>query len=623
MPHNIYIHTQEDLDKTLKDNPDAEEIMINLDKIPNSIAQFKKLRKVSFSRYPTVFPEGLKNHPTLEEIDIQNCSRIKAFPQDLREVSNLKVLRIYFMPNWTKADQWHGLDQLSKLERLQLTRGKLKDIPAEVYRLPNLKHLSLEQYSYHSPKISEAAKNWTRLESIDISGMKDLPEGLRYIPNLKHLIVSAIMIKDNPTKVFDFPGLEHLGIKGRREPILSDIAKFIKWAGKHKPEIAYRSLIRELFAQKQQIADLNDQQLLSIFNAGVPSLIKEANEEIEKRIKIGKIGAEKPLKKGSKLLIIGKLNSKKTLLKNRLKEQGIEVHKKADKTTTHLVLGKNIGNNLKALADNKTQAILTEGLLLNGLDELEKPYLLEKTEENEVNIEHIKTLLLSNNEENVLVAFQLLEGGGQPEGLLTEVFMAMKTPFEHSKTIKKQAGQYIERYGSPELIKCYKKRSALCDKYMRREAMWKNLKTYTAKTELNLYTIIKYMWKHYEQGLPYAFSKLPEDEKTEFIGSLIKDGKLDLANKQTSVPKEILNHGDKITELDLSGGWHLSIPKAVFKLPKLKKLRIVTYSDLELTDKVLEKFVVLEELYISDRNKNTLTEEAQKKAGCKVFVEKC
>ncbi|MBK8703992.1 MAG: hypothetical protein IPN33_10455 [Saprospiraceae bacterium] len=100
----------------------------------------------------------------------------------------------------------------------------------------------------------------------------------------------------------------------------------------------------------------------------------------------------------------------------RLQQQGIQWREKADKTTTHLLLG--AAPIQLPVLKNRPYIFIGERELLKWLDRVEGRYLAMDPPAEK--LETLRRLLAGGERQKILLALQIVKGGGMPDELLSD-----------------------------------------------------------------------------------------------------------------------------------------------------------------------------------------------------------
>lgn len=276
--------------------------------------------------------------------------------------------------------------------------------------------------------------------------------------------------------------------------------------------------------------------------------------------------SENPLTAGAVLCLIGTSVFKVKDLRTRLEAFGIDYSAKINEHTTHVLIGAN-PKNKKGLEQYKV-TLLTDQLLQAELDRLEQPYLQEQGASTTA---HLSDLLMSLEEDNVLLAIELIKGGGFPKELIPQAFWAMKS--SSNKTIYKELKEILDKYLSAAGKKAIRKTLQI-DLYTTEFELTKKLHEFCRRApDLDAMEIAWQLFKYHKKGMQYIWRHSKDSAlRKKVIEGLIEEDTLDISDKGIStLPKEIEEY-PQITKVLLVGNELGSIPIVLYKLPKLKHL---------------------------------------------------
>lgn len=278
--------------------------------------------------------------------------------------------------------------------------------------------------------------------------------------------------------------------------------------------------------------------------------------------------SENPLTAGRILCIIGTSVFKIKELSARLEAFGIHYVTKLDEDTTHVLIGANPKN--KKGLEQHAVTLLTDQLLQAELDRLEQPYLQDKEA---TTTEHLSNLLMSVEEDNVLLAIELMKGGGFPKELIPQAFWAMKS--SNNKSIYEGLKEILDKYLSPVGKKAIRKTLQI-DHYTTEVALTKKLHKFCENVpDLDAIAIAQQLYKYHKKGMQYIW-KYSEDIalKKKVLEGFIQGDTFDLSNKGIStLPKE-LGAYPQLQKVILAGNELGSLPLVLYKLPALTHLDI-------------------------------------------------
>ena len=218
-------------------------------------------------------------------------------------------------------------------------------------------------------------------------------------------------------------------------------------------------------------------------------------------------------------------------------------------------------------------------------------------------LEKLSTLLMSADEKNAQVAFEIIKNNEFPESLISEIFAFFKTT--NDKTLKNQAQLLLENHGSAELIETLKMRlplkSGKSSMAATEKTIKKNIIQYTHNNELDGIKIAKALYKKMGVGATYLLSATPMAQRKEMLKTFISGTHFKLNNKAlTQFPPELFNFPE-LTSIDLSQNKITSIPKNIEVFQSLKTLNL-SQNKLKSIHKNFLKLENLRELNLSQNN---------------------
>lgn len=306
----------------------------------------------------------------------------------------------------------------------------------------------------------------------------------------------------------------------------------------------------------------------------------EAFKEFLNRCQRSKLTNNKPIEKGSSLVMIGSDSAfEYRKLKERLAPLGIEMTVKViPNETTHILMSAN-PKTLKGLDDILISevTIISDHALQAALDRLEQPYLKseEDTTDNQQNLE---AMLLSKNEENIIIAMQIISSGGLPKSLITPLFIAFKQ-LKNIET-KTLAKKILQRH-----LKHPLKATLRLDYEMTEKRLSENLVKYGRQNPwLDTNLVIALLYQYYGVGYHYIFKHCTDTQLIDkVLQEHLQDETLDLRDKGIDVlPKQIKNY-KQIKFVEVSGNNFKAMPRAIANMPNITHLNISNSRFLKIT----------------------------------------
>jgi Leucine-rich repeat (LRR) protein len=355
-----------------------------LKSVPAGIGNLDRLSvlDVSHNRLSSL-PAALSRCLTLRELDISgNC--FSRFPQVVLGAPWLARLRI-------AGNQLQklpaALGNCTQLQELDLSHNALATLPAAIGKLVKLRKLDLSHNNLRRLPAALSKLPW--LEEIDISGNPTLPQ---------------------PIALLALPALKRL--RGITAPEKIDMLdEFVDNCNQHKLPPAWRKLLW----QWREGATAVD--WLTLPAADLSKLLNLSWPELTAAIR-AYLYELRPaqLASGAVISPLGECLIRYHDIEARLQQQGIQWREKADKTTTHLLLG--AAPIQLPVLKNRPYIFIGERELLKWLDRIEGRYLAMDPPAEKLDI--LRRLLMSSERQKIVLALQIVKGGGMPDELLSD-----------------------------------------------------------------------------------------------------------------------------------------------------------------------------------------------------------
>lgn len=446
---------------------------------------------------------------------------LPTFPKSLIELPNLEELDFNNTQFGKDTNSWALLSSIKSLKYINLLRAKLEEFPIEIAEQSSLSELAVPKKFYNQ------------------------------------------LVKHFPSFCANIPYLySHSALEKKYYYNLLNICR------KHQFDWTFRVVLFNLlagnmekldrFATKELILKTTDVKLLEIIRLKALEYYHH---------KWGK-NTQQALVEKAVLAVVGKVGINKQELRKKLKEQGIKYSSKITEKTTHLLLGQ-LPNGAYQEALDLQIPILSEQYVLEFINDNSEQYLVDDAD---VNTEHIGQLLLSGQDENILLALTLFKQGGFPKELLTELFLAHRQTDDTA--IHRESERLIRQYGSINLVDELKKNQAIFYNYASEISVKRKLKSLQKRTELDCLKIAWHGYHAYKKGFTFLLSELPEKESIQLLRERMENKHLSLAQiGLTTLPTPLFELQD-LEVLDLSFNYQLrSISTKL--LPKLKQLKIL------------------------------------------------
>ena len=454
-------------------------------------------------------PETIRNCTQLEMLDLSR-NRLAKLPPGIGVLENLSILKLSRNRLKSLPDTWNGCHSLRKV---YLNHNKLESLPLSLGRLPwlatlevsknklsllndaffgcrRLQHLDLSdnQLESLSPAVGKlerlyylnVAKNQLRLipelplslEHLDLAHnrLAAVPKSVSKLEKLRFLDLGHNPISDLPREMKNLQRLEVLRIRrlefSHLPEVLLTLDALQKIEGLERTLVDYRLFFRFLKACKSRnlpyplrkvffevcqgrpeaLKTVDRKGLFQALSFPLPELVIAARKQLfseEKDLNL-------PLNlKG--LLIAGNSFFNSRQLKKRLQAIQVELHLTIRPQTTHILLGSRPV--WQAELGREELVFISEKQLTDFLNRREGKQLALQPDKD--TLEKLRRLLHNPESRNVRMAINLLNGGGVPTELLTDLLFCWKTtrdPFT-KKAVRAILQVNLSEYGRAALSK--------------------------------------------------------------------------------------------------------------------------------------------------------------------------
>ncbi len=464
-----------------------------LTRISPELGRLRELKRLSLSynRDLAELPDVLDGLESLESFEASGCA-LTALPPSIGGLKRLKYLHLTGQKLAALPETIGGLEslvtldltsaklktlppeigQLRQLQHLDLSRNEVEALPPEIGRLESLRTLvahnnrlkslpetigelteleSLDLHKNQLTQLPDAFAKLTKLRFLSLQGNKltDLPPSMRRLESLEQLQLASNKIKGMPEVVFHLRLQDATGLPGPRARKLKDRLKLIRGCHQANLDVEAIKRVYDLYLGKDVDREVTFEALK------VPQFGDEVLAEIftwpESGLK------DHPLRKGSVITFEGKSSMKKTEAKSKLEEIGLGYSPKIKKGVTHVVLGRS-PKDVKGLAQGK-HAFISEQELVSFLETFEERFLLEEEAAQEGAVGNVEELLRSEDDASVALGLEVLESGGVPDEVMTELFIIAK--LSPKKKLKAKARRLIDLHGSQGVRAAVKDRRKL------------------------------------------------------------------------------------------------------------------------------------------------------------------
>jgi len=518
--------------------------------------------------------EKLAPCTNVEEICFYHDVRLNKLPPVLFSFPKLKHLHF----RGCRVPQLGGgILQFDKLETLMLTGRRYSLFPQEILLIESLLELDLSntkimQQSFDAVNFSQLKQ--LRHLNLWKTGAKNIPSDIFELQHLSELIVPQKVLRQLQKKHPAF--CRQINYLYSHQPIEKKyLRSLLTHCRKHQLNWQKRAVLLNLLGNNEEKLQrlATPQNILEATNISRFEVIRlRALDYYQKHFSPEKVDFLNAPQ--AQVAVIGQFGINKNELRKKLKTLKIKYSAKITPKTSGVVLGQKPKQKYIP-AIEKELPIITEKQLIQYIDQNLDLYLLEEEQEDtNAQVDQLSNLLLSHQDENILLALALIKQGGFPKELLTDIFIAYKQ--SDNKEVRKETERIIRQYGSLALVDATKKRSALFHKWGAETTLSRKLNRLAKNTELDCIKIAQFGFDKYQKGINYLIKKLPSTKKIDFLRQLIKDHQLDLSGiGLSSVPDEVFELNNLRT-LNLSHNYSLrTISSKIEQLKKLETLKLV------------------------------------------------
>lgn len=375
---------------------------------------------------------GVKDNAGLEQI--ARLRQLKAVHLSNPDITTLpqsfvhmEQLTQFHLGGFLALDVEDALNKLPYLENVSLTNNGLDKIPASLHTLKNIKTLYI---AYNIP--------------ISFLALVNL---VKQCPGLQEL-ECTITDTDIPGNITILNRLQSCKIHYRQQQDIANNNSIIPLEfGLLNFDtirlLQYKSSLSDKIAAVKKIKELNlitDEQKMIAFG-----VFTGAFEQLKDKLHDPFAGQASL--KDKNIFIFGKptLSSLKELQDN-LKNRGAVIAKKLDDKVTHILLTSQFKEDIAPVLLSGKPIIL-EDFIKKQVFEEDKPYLMAA--DNDELTDQISRLLRSEEEDNIALALQLIEGGGANKRL-TAYLMAIHLVHDDIE-IRKKARNLFRKFASAEI----------------------------------------------------------------------------------------------------------------------------------------------------------------------------
>ena len=327
---------------------------------------------------------------------------MKTLPKVVTEMSNLWEFSVTQSELKNLPDNWVNI---KSLRNLLLSSNKIESIPESFL------NLKIDRLNLHGNPIKEFPMEIINIPKFDIT-----PKGLTYHQKIQF---KKICYKTRNTDI----------------PHESRVKGLKVWMGKLKID-------RLSFKELVHISNLK------IDNAVTDYLTKSSPWAYKNR----------PIKKGDVVLVVDKMNMKRNQIRQVLKDAGVKYLPnlksiKKDQKVTHVLFNTSIPTACEDWEEG-TCTFMSESQFMDWYHEVEQPYLVQDDEQTKAYREQIRVLINSSEDTNHELALEIIEGGGVPKTMVTDLFALAK--LSPSAKVRRKAIKNLKKIASTDLLTALK-----------------------------------------------------------------------------------------------------------------------------------------------------------------------
>ena len=420
--------------------------------LPNFLSKFKHLTKLNLRHNPLKeLPPVILNMPGLKYLELGN-TQLKALPSAMSNLSQLEELVI----------EWNNIEDIPYFPTLKILKwGSIESVgyfltklPKNIGTLTNLERLDL--YGNRITHLNKELGNLQKLTTLHLgsNALDHFPEVISTLPNLQCLELSNNRISHLPTEINQLKNLVTLSLDNNRITELpeEDLLKLEKLGQlgianngiKDKKLRRMPSVLKGTAGMPYETRYFMYQLALEYrtsFTIEDVPLLWEALHFSTALVRIkalgflhALIGSKTPLVFTDKaeLVFLGKFKLKVKEVSQQMKELDWKISKKHTASTTHVVIGEKPKITWNELQELEVQYWFEEDIR-HYLQENTDLYLLKPTQEDYTT--QLRSLLLSNDGANVKLALEMMQNGGVPSILMTDLYMVAHLEEEKNRKL--------------------------------------------------------------------------------------------------------------------------------------------------------------------------------------------
>ncbi len=487
-------------------------------------------------RYLTELPHEISFLHRLHSLHIHNCTRLQYLPTELGDLPQLHTLQITTIKQLPKglgqlanidtlllsdslllkSTNWNRLLPLTNLRTLKLSNclSNWQPLPTQIFKLTNLEALHLPNNQLIT--LPEEIQQLQALKTLDLSynPLSNFPAFVLQLPALQTLVLPASALANFPSSSLGLQHIANLTITDSKQVDKTAVRLFLqllRHSKKHAYSNALQQLILDAIRDRKQLRSYTKKKLFLLLDSHLSVLQSEALELLKNKL-LPTRSACLFIAKGSKIIVQGNLKGSLSALQLRIEEQGWQLGKKVTAATQYILIGRK-PNRAKWQKIAPKATLLTEKMLLAHLQQLHTPYLLASANKNTTEqLQNITQLLLSADNNNVLLAIDLLQAGGIPISLQEAIFWAYRR--QSSATIRRKLKQLASVHFSVNFVQLLQSKKRL-QASLSEKQLAKNLAFFVRAADLDAVKMAAFCYQIFQKGYWFIYQYLNQAQQEQ------------------------------------------------------------------------------------------------------------
>ena len=392
-----------------------------LSAFPKGLENCKSLEKLKLSRNKfTAVPPAIGELKQLRQIDL-SANSIQKLPQEIGQLQHLRVLRLQQNHLSTIPE---SIQTCHLLSHLDLSENRIQQFPEGVSALSNLEYLNLSKNQLQHWDLNLSKLHF--LKKLDLSNnlIDQIPKSLIQLKRLQELKLRNNPFPENDPNLLKLDPIKFPGLSNNRY-----LKPFLSACKKDKVPFDWRPQLFEIYLSKETKQSVSNSFLEIALNNLLPTIRTWAHQYLHHQYK----KQFDRFEKGNLVTILGKINLPFGLIKSALHEKGIQLNRKFSRDTSHILVGNQPGE-VADILERPNLTWITENELRTWLQANAAGFLWRNAPDKA--LKRLERLLLSDQEENIQLAIQLLQTNGVPKDILNPIYVAYRRAVDSSQKRK-------------------------------------------------------------------------------------------------------------------------------------------------------------------------------------------